>query len=59
MAVSSKGHNEEASGRPVDKINLVDMLENHSKTGQKLDNEQPFKKTFLGGMKPQAAVAPL
>jgi hypothetical protein len=59
MAVSSKGHNEEALGRPVDKINLVDMLENHSKTRQNLDSEQPFLKTSRGGMKQQAAVAPL
>jgi hypothetical protein len=35
MAVSFKGHNEEAAGRPVDKNNLVDMVENHSKTGKK------------------------
>jgi hypothetical protein len=36
MEVSIKRHNEEAVGRPVDKINLVDMLENNSKIRQKL-----------------------
>jgi hypothetical protein len=31
MGVSGEGHNEEASRSPVDKKNLVDMLENDSK----------------------------
>jgi hypothetical protein len=34
MAVSINGHNEEAVWRPVDKIKLVDMPENYSKTGE-------------------------
>src|SRR5579872_4807290 len=45
MAVSINGHNEEAAWRPVDKIKLVDMLENHSKSGEKFANEQLGKKS--------------
>jgi len=39
MAVSMNGHNEEAAWRLVDKIKLVDMPENHSKTGEQFDNK--------------------
>jgi hypothetical protein len=48
MAVSINGDNEEAVARPVHKIKLVDMLENHSKTGERFDNKQLGKKTYHG-----------
>jgi hypothetical protein len=44
MAVSINGHNQEAIAGAVDKIKLVDMLENHSKIAQKLDSKQSQNK---------------
>jgi hypothetical protein len=49
MAVSIKRHNEEAAGRPVDKKKVVDMPENHSKTGERFDNKQPGEKLIGRG----------
>jgi hypothetical protein len=49
MAVSINGHNEEAVWRPVDKIKLVDMLENHSKAGETFAGKRPEKNPIERG----------